>query len=125
MSTHEFKGRLEDRRYVTGTGRYTADRNIPGQLYAYFIRADRPHAQIVSIDAAAAKATKGVHLILTGEDMKAAGVKSIPVNSIAGKSRDGSELIRAIRTVPQALRKAAARIVAVRVIRFLMHHRTR
>jgi len=97
MTTSHLKGRLEDHRYVTGTGRYTADRNVTGQLHAYFIRADRPHAQIVSIDASAAKSTKGVHLILTGEDMVAAGVKTIPVNSIAGKSRDGSELIKTIR----------------------------
>jgi carbon-monoxide dehydrogenase large subunit len=91
------KGRLEDRRLITGAGRYTADRNLPGQLYAHFLRSDRPHAEIISIDAAEARATPGVHAVLTGEDMKAAGVKTLPVNSIAGKSRDGSELIKTLR----------------------------
>src|ERR1700750_3143958 len=86
MSDHSIKGRLEDRRYITGSGRYTADRNLPGQLYAYFVRSDRPHAEIVAIDAGTARTTPGVHLVLTGEDVKAAGVKTLPVNSIAGKS---------------------------------------
>src|SRR3954471_2843955 len=97
MREQSLKGRLEDRRYITGAGSYTADRNIPGQLYAHFVRSDRPHAEIVSIDCGVAKSTRGVHACLTGEDMKAAGVKSLPVNSIAGKSRDGSELIKTHR----------------------------
>ncbi len=97
MDTHELKGRLEDRRYVTGTGSYTADRNLPGQLYAHFLRSDRAHARIVSIDGSAAGAVPGVHLVLTGDDVKAAGVHSLPTNSIAGKSRDGSDLIKTYR----------------------------
>ena len=97
MSTHDFKGRLEDHRYITGTGSYTGDRNLPGQLYACFLRSDRPHAQIVSIDTTAARAITGVHLVLTGEDIAAAGFKPQPVNSIAGKSRDGAELIKTVR----------------------------
>jgi carbon-monoxide dehydrogenase large subunit len=97
MSAHDFKGRVEDRRFITGTGRYTADHNLPGQLHAYFLRSDRPHAEIVSIDASVARSTPGVHLVLTKDEMKQAGVKPLPVNSIAGKSRDGSELIKAPR----------------------------
>ena len=97
MSTHEFKGRLEDHRYVTGTGSYTGDRNIPGQLYAHFLRSDRPHAQIVSIDTADARAMKGVRAVLTGDDILEAGFKPQPVNAIAGKSRDGSELVKTVR----------------------------
>ncbi len=97
MSTHDFKGRLEDRRYITGTGSYTGDRNLPGQLYASFLRSDRPHAEILSIDAAAALALPGVLAVFTGEDIAAAGFKPMPVNSIAGKSRDGTELIKTVR----------------------------
>ena len=97
MSTHDFKGRLEDHRYVTGTGSYTGDRNIPGQLYAHFLRSDRPHAEILSIDTAEARAQKGVQAILTGEDIAAAGLKPMPVNAIAGKSRDGTDLVKTVR----------------------------
>ena len=38
--------RREDFRLVTGQGRYTADWNLPGQLHAVFLRADRAHAEI-------------------------------------------------------------------------------
>jgi carbon-monoxide dehydrogenase large subunit len=70
--------RREDPRLLTGSGRYTADWNLPGQLYAFFLRSDRAHAEIVSIDTAAAKVRKGVRLILTGEDYAASGWKSLP-----------------------------------------------
>ena len=43
-------------RFITGAGSYTADRNLPNQVFAYFIRSDRPHAEIVSIDAGNAQA---------------------------------------------------------------------
>jgi len=70
--------RREDALLLKGGGRYTADWNLPGQLYAFFLRSDRAHADIVSIDAAAAKASKGVQLVLTGADYAASGWKSLP-----------------------------------------------
>ena len=70
--------RREDPRLLTGSGRYTADWNLPRQLYAFFLRSDRAHAEIVSIDAGAARARRGVHLVLTGEDYAASGWKSLP-----------------------------------------------
>jgi len=70
--------RREDPRLLTGSGRYTADWNLPGQLYAFFLRSDRAHAEIVSIDFRAASARRGVRLVLTGEDYAASGWKSLP-----------------------------------------------
>src|SRR5438093_3838356 len=70
--------RREDARLLNGSGRYTADWNLPGQVYAYFLRSDRAHAEIASIDARAAGARKGVHLVLTGTDYAASGWKSLP-----------------------------------------------
>jgi carbon-monoxide dehydrogenase large subunit len=70
--------RREDPRLLTGSGRYTADWIHPGQLYAFFLRSDRAHAEIASIDTAGAKARKGVRLVLTGEDYAASGWKSLP-----------------------------------------------
>lgn len=90
---HHFSGRLEDRRLITGSGRYTADNNLPGQLFAAFLRADRAHARIISIDLRDALARPGVHAILTGDDIKAAGFKSLPTQ-LAVKGRDGAELIK-------------------------------
>jgi len=73
-----FKGRREDLRLLTGQGRYTSDRNLPGQLYAYFLRSDRAHAEIVSIDTAQAAKSQGVVAVLTGADTAKAGFKSTP-----------------------------------------------
>jgi len=70
--------RREDARLLTGSGRYTADWNLPAQLYAYFLRSDRAHAEIASIDAKSASARPGVHLVLTGADYAASGWKSLP-----------------------------------------------
>ena len=69
-----FKGRREDRRLITGAGRYTADWNQPGQLYAAFLRSDRAHAEIVSLDTKAALAHSGVAGVFTHEDTRAAGI---------------------------------------------------
>ena len=70
--------RREDARLLEGKGRYSADWNLPGQLYAFFLRSDRAHAEIVSTDVEAAVARPGVHLVLTGADYAASGWKSLP-----------------------------------------------
>src|SRR5690606_34724223 len=46
---------------------------------AWFVRAGRAHARVVSIDASAALAQPGVLAVITGEDLKAAGFKTLPV----------------------------------------------
>jgi carbon-monoxide dehydrogenase large subunit len=71
--TAPFKGRREDERLLTGQGRYTADWNRPDQVYAAFLRADRAHALIRSIDIAEARNSPGVLAVLTGADAVAAG----------------------------------------------------
>jgi carbon-monoxide dehydrogenase large subunit len=96
MDSHAFKGRREDRRYITGAGTYTSDRNLPGQLHACFLRADRAHAEIRSLDASAARSMRGVHLVLTGEDIKAAGINSLPTQ-LAVNGRDGKPLLKPYR----------------------------
>ena len=60
--------RREDQRLTTGHGRYTADWNLPDQLHAVFLRADRAHAEIVSLNATRALAHPGVKAVFTGED---------------------------------------------------------
>jgi carbon-monoxide dehydrogenase large subunit len=65
--------RLEDLRLITGAGTYASDWNLPGQLYAHFVRADRAHAKIVSIDTQAARSAAGVAGVYTGADAVRAG----------------------------------------------------
>ena len=82
MSHDEFHGRLEDHRMVTGSGTYSLDWNFPDTAHAWFVRSDRAHADIVSLDASAALAHPGVIAVLTGADLQAAGFKSLPVLTI-------------------------------------------
>lgn len=73
-----FKGRREDARLITGSGRYTADWSLPGQLHAFFLRSDRAHAQIASLNTQHALAAPGVVAVLTGADTARAGFKVAP-----------------------------------------------
>ncbi len=73
-----YKGRREDARLLTGRGRYAADWNLPEQLHGFFLRSDRAHAAIRSLDATAALAAPGVVAVLTGRDAVAAGFRTPP-----------------------------------------------
>jgi carbon-monoxide dehydrogenase large subunit len=85
--------RREDFRLVVGDGRYTSDWNLPGQLHAAFLRADRAHAEIVRLDASRALAHPGVKAVLTGDDVRAAGFKSLP-NIVAYPGRGGQQILK-------------------------------
>src|SRR5262249_1440128 len=76
-----FKGRREDRRLLTGSGCFTADWNLPGQVRAAFLRAGWGQAGIRSIDTSAGRALPGVLAVLAGDDVAAAGFKSLPTNA--------------------------------------------
>jgi carbon-monoxide dehydrogenase large subunit len=64
-----FKGRREDDRLLKGQGRYTADWNFPGQLYACFLRSDRAHAFLRRLDTGEASKVPGVVAVFTGADV--------------------------------------------------------
>ena len=51
--------RKEDFRFLTGQGTYTDDINRPGQLHALLLRSPHAHAELGTIDTAAAKAAPG------------------------------------------------------------------
>ena len=90
--SYPYFGRREDARLLTGAGRYTADCNRPGQLYAVFLRSDRAHARVLTIDTAAACAAPGVAAVLTGEDAAIAGYGRGKV-TLPYKGRDGMVLL--------------------------------
>jgi len=85
--------RREDARLITGQGRYTSDWNLPGQLHAAFLRTDRAHAEIVRIDTSRALAHPGVKAVLTGEDARSAGFKSLP-NAISSPGKNGQQMVK-------------------------------
>jgi carbon-monoxide dehydrogenase large subunit len=66
--------RTEDKRFITGRGRYVDDVTLPGQTYAAFVRSPHAHARITGIDAAEALASPGVLAVYTGADIAKAGL---------------------------------------------------
>ena len=51
--------RKEDRRFLTGKGRYVDDIHRPGELWAVFVRSPHAHARVKGIDKDSALATHG------------------------------------------------------------------
>ena len=83
--------RKEDKRFITGAGRYVDDMVVPGMKHAAFVRSPHAHAEIQSIDVSAAKAMPGVIGVLTGREIKADGIG----NLICGwmiHSKDGTPM---------------------------------
>ncbi|HEV2335890.1 MAG TPA: xanthine dehydrogenase family protein molybdopterin-binding subunit [Stellaceae bacterium] len=70
--------RLEDRRFLTGAGRYVDDANLPGELHAFVLRSPHGHAVIEGIDAASARAMPGVRGVFTAADLDAEGIGPLP-----------------------------------------------
>jgi carbon-monoxide dehydrogenase large subunit len=61
--------RKEDKRFITGRGRYTDDINLQGTAQVAFVRSPHAHAKIRSISTAEAMASPGVIAVLTGTDL--------------------------------------------------------
>ncbi len=80
--------RKEDARLTTGKGRFTDDFSLDGQAYAVMVRSPHPHARIVSIDGATAKAMPGVLAVLTGEDCEADALTPIPHSPVPSTKFD-------------------------------------
>jgi carbon-monoxide dehydrogenase large subunit len=70
--------RKEDYRFVTGSGKYTDDIQIPGQSYACFLRSQHAHASIRSIDTREARGAPGVIAVFTGEDLANDKIGGVP-----------------------------------------------
>jgi len=60
--------RVEDRRFLTGQGRYVDDISLPGQCYGVTVLSPHAHARIKRVDITKAKAAAGVLCVLTGAD---------------------------------------------------------
>jgi carbon-monoxide dehydrogenase large subunit len=63
--------RAEDRRFLTGTGRFVDDLQRPRMLHAVILRSAVAHGRIRKIDASAALARPGVHAVLAAADIGA------------------------------------------------------
>ncbi|MEX3011109.1 xanthine dehydrogenase family protein molybdopterin-binding subunit [Hoeflea sp. TYP-13] len=83
--------RKEDKRFITGKGRYTDDMVVPGMKHAVFVRSPHAHAKIKGLDKSAALAVSGVIDVLDGKQLTEDAIG----NLICGwmiHSKDGSPM---------------------------------
>ena len=83
--------RKEDKKLLTGRGKYTADVTFAHQTYAYFVRSPHARAHIKNVDISKAEKSSGVVAVLTGKDIANDKIGGL----IAGwriKSEDGSDM---------------------------------
>ena len=83
--------RKEDRRFITGAGRYTDDMVVPGMMHAAFVRSPHAHAMIKGIETAEAEGMPGVIAVLTGEQLKADEIGNL-ICGWAVNSKDGAPM---------------------------------
>ena len=81
--------RVEDRRFLTGRGRYVDDIQLPGALHLVPVRAPHAHARILQIRLDAARRAPGVLLAAAAADLDPSGKATIPC-FVPLKNRDGS-----------------------------------
>ncbi|MBI4588066.1 MAG: molybdopterin-dependent oxidoreductase [Candidatus Rokubacteria bacterium] len=72
--------RVEDRRLLTGRGRYVDDFKLPGCLSVAFVRSPHAHARITALRVDAARSAPGVVAVFTGADT--ADLGPMPVNRV-------------------------------------------
>ena len=88
--------RVEDYRFLTGTGQYTDDLQTAEQVYCAVVRSPHAHAVIETISLDEALATFGVVGAFTAADLRDAGVGEIPSSTRTEPfrllNRDGSEM---------------------------------
>jgi carbon-monoxide dehydrogenase large subunit len=118
--------RVEDPRFLTGTGLYTDDIQLHGMLHVAMVRSPYAHARIKGIDASAARAHPGVHAVFIGKDLRDAGCGSIPAAWVlpgiklpphyaiaVDKVRHVGEIIAAVVADDRATAEDAAALVDV------------
>jgi carbon-monoxide dehydrogenase large subunit len=83
--------RKEDKRFITGKGRYTDDISMRDTAHAVFVRSPHAHARIKSINTAEAAAAPGVIAVLTGADLAADKIGGLICGWMI-HSKDGSPM---------------------------------
>ncbi|MSQ71396.1 MAG: xanthine dehydrogenase family protein molybdopterin-binding subunit [Betaproteobacteria bacterium] len=69
--------RKEDRRFLTGRGRFVADIVHAGELHCALVRSPHAHARLRSIDVNRALQAEGVVAVFSGEQMAADGIAAM------------------------------------------------
>ena len=108
--------RIEGYGKVTGQTKYAADLPFEGLLWAKVLRSPVPHARIVKIDVAKAKALPGVRVVLTGADVKdvfvGTRVKDQPV-LVEDKVRMAGDALVAVAADTEAIADEAIGLIDI------------
>ncbi len=83
--------RKEDKRFITGKGKYTDDIRMENQAYAAFVRSPHAHAEIKGIETSAAEEMSGVIAVLDGAQLTGDGIGNL-ICGWAISSKDGSPM---------------------------------
>jgi len=83
--------RKEDKRFITGAGRYTDDIIETHQTYAAFVRSPHAHAKVTGINKDAALAMEGVIDVFDGKQLTGDGIGNIICGWMV-HSKDGSPM---------------------------------
>ena len=75
--------RVEDRRLLTGQGRFVGDIHLDRMVHAAFVRSPHAHATIEHVDAEPARAVPGVIAVYTAADLTE---RDQTVRAVAGSS---------------------------------------
>src|SRR5246127_1401908 len=113
-------------RLMQGRGLYVSDLELPRMAHVVFVRSPHAHANIVAVDAGAAKEMPGVIAVVTGEELASVitpwvgvlshlkGLKSAPQRAIAiGRVCWQGEAVAAVVATSRAAAEDAAEIVSV------------
>jgi 2-furoyl-CoA dehydrogenase large subunit len=112
----------EDRRFVTGQGRFVADITPPGTLHVGLVTSPVAHARITGIEAKAALELDGVVAVLTGAELAAEteplrqylNLPSVQWRPLAtGETRYAGEWVAAVVATSRAVAEDAAELVSV------------
>jgi len=79
--------RLGGERLAAGRGRFVGDVTAPGMLEAAVLRSPHAHARVVRLDASRAMRLRGVHAVLTAEDVPDAAIIPTRVPAPEGTAR--------------------------------------
>ncbi|NRB35642.1 MAG: xanthine dehydrogenase family protein molybdopterin-binding subunit [Rhodobacteraceae bacterium] len=90
--------RVEDVRFLTGTGRYMDDTAPDGALFAVVFRSPVAHATITTLDLDEARAMPGVSAVYACADLEAAGL-TIGMGGSVVDNRDGTKGASPLRPI--------------------------
>ena len=90
FGTSQSVRRREDQRLLTGAGQYVDDLAPRDALFAYVFRSSIAHAEITELDVSEARAAPGVAMVMTADDLEAAGRRNHLSGSVV-TNRDGSK----------------------------------